>query len=212
MLLVVLAILLISLGQFFSVGQDEVSNFFKQFSLPWASVLFILFYIGGTFFLWYLKDPLKIIGALLFGPYLSTFFIYLAEIVNAYIFFMISKFGGETFLEKKLKGKPKKIYEKIGNLNLSWIFLIRAIPLIPYRVLDLSFGLSKLSFRKYLVVVLLASLPRIFWIQFILASMRGFSLQKAAGYFLENQLIFLVSIIYFVFTLIVAFVLHRKIK
>ncbi|MCF7870343.1 MAG: VTT domain-containing protein, partial [Candidatus Omnitrophica bacterium] len=118
----------------------------------------------------------------------------------------------EAFLEKKLKGKSKKIYEKIGNLNLSWIFLVRAVPLIPYRVLDLSFGLSKLPFRKYLVVVLLASLPRIFWIQFILASMKGFSLQKTTGYFLENKLIFLISIAYLIFTLIVAFILRRKIK
>jgi uncharacterized membrane protein YdjX (TVP38/TMEM64 family) len=211
-LLIVLVISLIFFGQFFSIGQEEINNFFQQFSLPWSSVLFIAFYIGGTFFLWYLKDPLKIIGALLFGPYLSTFFIYLAEIVNAYIFFTISKSGGESFLEKKLKGKSKKIYEKIGNLNLSWIFLVRAVPLIPYRVLDLSFGLSKLPFRKYLAVVLLASLPRIFWIQFILASMKGFSLQKTAGYFLENKLIFLTSIAYLIFTLIVAFILRRKIK
>ncbi|MFO8052362.1 MAG: VTT domain-containing protein [Candidatus Omnitrophota bacterium] len=212
LLLVALIILLISLGQFFSIGQKEVSSFFQQFCLPWASVLFIFLYIVGTFFIWYLKDPLKIIGALLFGAYLSTFFIYLAEIVNAYIFFKISKSGGEAFLEKKLKGKSKKVYEKIGNLNLGWIFLVRAVPLIPYRVLDLGFGLTKLSFRKYLLVVLLASLPRIFWIQFILASMKGFSFQKAAGYFLENKLIFLVSIIYFIFTLIVAFILRRKMK
>ncbi|MCF7894033.1 MAG: VTT domain-containing protein, partial [Candidatus Omnitrophica bacterium] len=203
-LLIILIISLIFLGQFFSIGEDEISSFFQQFSLLWAAFFFIFFYIVGTFFIWYLKDPLKIIGAILFGAYLSTFFIYLAEIVNSYIFFKISKSGGKTFFEKKLKGRSKKIYEKIGNLNLGWIFLVRAIPLVPYRVLDLGFGLSKLSFKKYLVVVLLASLPRIFWIQFILASLKDFSLQKAAVYFLNNSWIFLISIVYFVFTLVVA--------
>ncbi|MCF7877196.1 MAG: VTT domain-containing protein [Candidatus Omnitrophica bacterium] len=208
----VFIILLISFGQFFSIGQNEISGFLQQFSLFWTSFLFIVFYVAGTFFIWYLKDPLKIVGAVLFGAYLSTLFIYLAEIINAYIFFKLSRLGGEAFFEKKLKGRFKKIYQKIGNLNLGWIFLIRAVPLIPYRVLDLGFGLSKLSFKKYLVVVILASLPRIFWIQFILASAKSFSFQGVVVYFQENRLIFLASIVYFIFTLAAAFILTKKLK
>jgi uncharacterized membrane protein YdjX (TVP38/TMEM64 family) len=211
-LFLVFIIFLIFCGQFFSIGQNEISEFFQQFSLFWTSLLFIVFYVAGTFFIWYLKDPLKIVGAILFGAYLSTFFIYLAEIINAYIFFKISRLGGEDFLEKKLKGKSKKVYQKISNLNLGWIFLIRAVPLIPYRVLDLGFGLSKLSFKKYLIVVILASLPRIFWIQFILASAKSFSFQKVVIYFGENRVIFLASIVYFIFTLTTAFILTKKLK
>lgn len=211
-LFVLFIILLVTLNQFFSFDYTVIDNFIKQLSPAWAAIIFILFYIIGTFFIWYLKDPLKIVGAICFGAYLSTVFIYLAEIVNAYIFFQISKIGGKDFIEKKVRGKYKKVYEKIGKMNLGGVFLLRAIPLIPYRVLDLGFGLSKMSFRRYLLIVVLASLPRIFWIQFILASMKGFSLQKTAGYFLENKLIFLISIAYLVFTLIVAFILRRKIK
>ncbi|MCF7916255.1 MAG: VTT domain-containing protein [Candidatus Omnitrophica bacterium] len=211
-LFILFIILLVALSQFFSFDYTAIDNFIKQLSPIWAAIIFILFYIIGTFFIWYLKDPLKIVGAICFGAYLSTLFIYLAEIINAYIFFKISKIGGKDFIAKKAKGKSKKIYEKIGKMNLGWIFLLRAIPLIPYRVLDLGFGLSKISFRRYLLVVVLASLPRIFWIQFILASVKDFSWQNLTIYFSKNTMIFWASVVYLLLTIVGAVILKKKTK
>lgn len=211
-LFILFIILLVALSQFFSFDYTVIDNFIKQFSLIWAAIIFVLSYIIGTFFIWYLKDPLKIVGAVCFGAYLSTLFIYVAEIINAYIFFTISKIGAQGFVEKKVGGRYKKIYEKIGTINLGWVFLLRAIPLIPYRVLDLGFGLSKMSFRRYLLVVVFASLPRIFWIQFILASVKDFSWQNLAIYFSKNTMIFWASGVYFIFTIVGALILRKKLK
>ena len=69
-----------------------------------------------------------------------------------------------------------------------------------------------MPFKKYLIIVLLASLPRIFWLQFICAGIRGFSPEKMMLYFSKNQTIFTLSLIYFLITLIVAFKIKKKLK
>ena len=210
-LIVILAVLLL-LGQYFSIDEEKIDSFLNKIPLTTAAIAFIFLYVGGTFVIWYLKDPLKVVGAVLFGAYLSTGLIYVAEIINAAIFFYLTHLLGKDFVEKSMRGKFKDIYEKLGQINMGWIFLLRAMPLIPYRVLDMSFGLSKVSFRKYLIVVLLASPPRIFWIQFVLAGVRSLSIEKMVGYFLDHRIIFVWSLLYLVFTCIMAFRIKGKFK
>jgi len=210
LLLLLLVIVLVLLGTLIPVDKEAIDTFLKRIPLVYSSVAFTLLYVVGTFVVWYLKDPLKVVGAIIFGAYLSTLLIYIAEIINACIFFQISNSLGKDYVEATLKGRFKRFYERIDEMNLGWIFLLRAVPLIPYRVLDISFGLSKLPLKKYILIVILASLPRIFWIQFILAGMKGFSVNAAVSYFNQNNAVFFLSLVYFVITLIVAFRTKKK--
>ncbi|MDD5069178.1 MAG: VTT domain-containing protein [Candidatus Omnitrophica bacterium] len=222
---------LVFIGKIFSVDTQNLYSYLDNIPKLYSSLFFLFFYVVGTFFIWYLKDPLKIIGALCFGAYLSTGLIYLAEIINASIFFFFSYKLGKDFVAKKIKGKFSKLYEKLGNLDFKWIFLLRVIPLIPYRVLDLSFGLSRVPFRKYIIVVLLGSLPRIFFHQFPLALLRDFSFkelsekinsnpfeiipllyQKMSEYFLSHPLIHLWFFLYVVFAFFVIIKFRKHIK
>jgi uncharacterized membrane protein YdjX (TVP38/TMEM64 family) len=211
-LLLLFIVAFILLGVFVPVNREAVDAFLKRIPLVYASVAFAFLYVFGTFVVWYLKDPLKIVGAIVFGAYLSALLIYIAEIINACIFFKISKNLGQDYVEQSLKGRLKRFYERIDEINLGWIFLLRAVPLIPYRVLDISFGLSNLSFKKYILIVILASLPRIFWVQFILAGIKGFSMNAAVAYFNQNNVVFFLSLAYFLITLIVAFRIRKKLK
>lgn len=211
-LFLVLLVFLTIFGLFLKIDKSAVESFFSQISFFYASVLFIFLYIIGTFFIWYLKDPLKVIGAFLFGAYFSTLFIYIAEIVNACIFFRLSKILGKDFVEKKISGKFKNIYEKLGNLDTVSVALLRAIPLVPYRVLDLSFGLTSFSLRRYLVIVILASLPRIFIIQFILSGVSTFSQDAIMKYFLENINVLRFYFLYFFLSFVVIFKIRGKVK
>ncbi len=207
-----LILLFIFGGKLFAVDAEKIDTFLKKIPLLYSALAFVLLYVIGTFFIWYLKDPLKIVGAVIFGAYISTLLIYIAEIINAYIFFNISSILGRDFVDKHLRGKFKNFYEKVGQMSMGWVFLMRLVPLIPYRILDLSFGLSKFSFRKYLLIILLASPPRIFWIQFILAAVREFSVQKMMVYFLENRIIYFWSLLYCIFAIVIAFRLKKKLK
>ncbi|OPX31014.1 MAG: hypothetical protein B1H08_00095 [Candidatus Omnitrophica bacterium 4484_171] len=208
-LIALLAIILI-IGSTSSVNPERIKSFLKHMPLLYSSLAFVFLYVIGTFFIWYLKDPLKIVGAVVFGAYISTFLIYISEVINAFIFFNLSAILGKEFIEKKVRGKFRRFYEKLEGVNLGWIFLLRAVPLIPYRILDMSFGLSKVKLGKYIVAVLLASLPRIFWIQFILSAVGGFSMDKLMRYFSENTVILVLSFVYFIAALAAAFRIKRK--
>lgn len=203
-------IIFIFLGRYFSIDEQTIDNLFYKVPLGFASVAFVIFYVAGTFIIWQLKDPLKIIAAVFFGAYLSTVLIYIAEIINAYIFFKLSRKLGRDFVEKKVKGRLQRFYENIETMSMGWVFLLRTVPLIPFRVLDLSFGLSNFSFRKYMIVVLLASPPRIFAIQFVLAAVKTFSMEKITVYFMEHQIATWLLAIYFLAAVIVAFKLKLK--
>jgi uncharacterized membrane protein YdjX (TVP38/TMEM64 family) len=209
-ILLLFIISFVFLGRLVPVDKQAIDDFLKRIPLVYSSAVFAFLYIAGTFVIWYLKDPLKIVGAIVFGAYVSTLLIYVAEIVNASIFFHLSNILGKEYVEKSLKGRFGKFYEGVDEINLGWIFMLRAIPLVPYRILDIVFGLSKVPFRKYILVVVLASLPRIFWIQFILAGIKGFSIGRAIDYFNHNMLVFSLSFVYFLVTLIVAFRIKRK--
>jgi len=208
--LIVFLVIILIIGSTFSVNPEKMKSFLKQIPVLYSTLAFVFLYVIGTFFIWYLKDPLKIVGAVVFGAYISTFLIYISEVINAFMFFNLSAILGKEFIEKKVRGKFRRFYEKLEGVNLGWIFLLRAVPLIPYRILDMSFGLSKVKFGKYIVAVLLASLPRIFWIQFILSAAGGFSMEKMMRYFSENTTILVLSFVYFVIALAVAFRIKRK--
>jgi len=218
-------------GKLFNIDAQKIDDFLENISFWQSAGAFVLLYVAGTFLVWHLKDPLKIVGALLFGAYVSTGLIYLAEIVNAYIFFTISGKLGKEFVQSKVRGRSQRFYEKVGALPFGWIFLLRVIPLIPYRVLDLVFGLSKVKFKKYLIVVLLGSLPRIFFHQFPLALLREFSFQDIAGafkenplklavlitermqvYFLAHPVIYLWFLLYVIFAIIVIFKAKKRLQ
>ncbi|MEI8349502.1 MAG: VTT domain-containing protein [Candidatus Omnitrophota bacterium] len=212
-LLLAMAGIFIALGNYFSFDQAKIDKFFNKIPRVYWSVIFIALYVVSNFFIfWDIKDILKLIAAILFGAYTSTFLIYIAEIINAYLFFNISNILGKEFVEKSLSGKFKNLYEKLGHLRFSWVVLLRLIPLIPYRVLDISFGLSKIPFRTYLLAVILASLPRIFLIQFPLAAIKDFSSQKMMVYFQSHPFILWAYFAYFSISIVIAVKAKKKLQ
>jgi uncharacterized membrane protein YdjX (TVP38/TMEM64 family) len=212
-ILALLILILIFISRAFSVDKEKIDAFLNKIPLTYRSLVFILLYVVSNFFI--LGDPkeiLKIIGAVFFGAHLSTLLIYISEIINASIFFNMSRVLGKEFVERSLRGKFKKFYEKLSDLNFTWLSLLRLNLLIPYRVLDLSLGVSNVSFKKYILAVLFASLPRIFFWQFIFKTVGELSLEKMMFYFNKQPLTGFLFLLYFIFSLIVIFKVKKRLR
>ena len=204
---------IIWLGGVLSANIEKIKTILKSIPGIYSSIVFVVLYILANFiFFADIKDLLKPIGAIMFGAYISTFLIYIAEVINAFIFFNLSRLLGMKFVERVLKGKFHKFYEKLSNISFKWIFLLRFVPLVPFRVLDVSFGLSKVSFKKYLWAVILGSPLRIFWIQFILAAIGGFSMEKMMAYYRGNSIMSAFTLIYFGIAVFIAIKMKHKLK
>ncbi|MCM8771415.1 MAG: VTT domain-containing protein [Candidatus Omnitrophica bacterium] len=154
------------------------------------------------------KDIFKVAGAILFGAYTSTLFIFIAEIGNVFILFYLARSLGRNFVEQSLRKSARysNLDEKLGGVSFFWLFLLRFVPLVPFRFLDLACGLTKISFRRYLAAAILGSPVRIFWIQYVLSAV-GKSVftnpLALSEYLLQNKAFLFFTIAYFILVILV---------
>lgn len=192
---------------------QEIQEKLSALPLLYAGLLYIVLYVGITFFIFFSKDFFWLMGALLFGAGLSTAFICIAEIINAFILFFLARHLGRSYVEKKLSSRYKHLDEKLGKISFFWLFIFRAAPLIPYRFLDLGAGLTSIRFRKYLMAVILGSPLKMFWIQHIL-SVVGKNIftnpYALADYFLFHKSILLFSFFYIILIVMVVAKISSK--
>ena len=147
-MLVLLMAVLIGIGFLFDFDQGKWAGYFNRVPFPVAGTLYTAAYVCVTTVVWMSKDLLRIVGAIVFGPYWSTLFIWIGELANAAIFFHLSRRLGRAYIEEKFNLKKGKL-DDAGRRSGVWhIFLLRAFPFIPFRILDLAYGLTSVSFRK----------------------------------------------------------------
>jgi len=212
-LLILFLAIIVSINYYLKIDLEIIRGVLEGISSWKAIVIYTLIYVLITLFLPLTKDILKVIGAIYLGALLSSLGIWIAEVINATILFYLARYLGRDFVEERLKGRAKTVDEKIGFSGFKGILVLRLVPLIPYRVLDLLVGLTSFSFIQYLVIVIIGSPLRIFWIQYILAGVGVGVLKNPAAlvdYMMENNIIFIWSLIYFILVIVVGFRLRFK--
>ena len=158
------------LSRYFPIEIPLIQRSLSAFPLAISAPLYIILYVVVTFFIFFSKDLFWLMGALLFGPFLSATLICIAVVINSFMRFYISRSLSRAYVEKRLSGRYHKLDEKLSSISLFWLLVLRAAPLIPYRFLDLASGLTKMRFRKYLVAVIFGTPVKMFWIQYIIYS------------------------------------------
>lgn len=207
LLLIVGLILIYYIGRFFHIDIKAIEISLKKIPIFYAGIIFITLYVIITFFIWLSKDIFRFMAAVLYGPGTSTLFIWLAEIINCLILFSLARYLGRGFVEKYLRGKGSNLDEKLAKTNFFWLFLFRMVPLLPFRFLDLAAGLTAISFKRYLAVVIFASPLRIFWVQYILYGVGKNLLNNPYAlveYLISNKYLFIFSLFYLILVILVA--------
>ncbi len=132
------------------------------FLSPYGIVVFILLYAIWVSFLlpgsW-----LTMFSGLLYGKYTGSSIVFFGAVLGAILTF----FSGRTFLrdwaEKKIALFPKiRILEQIlSREGFKLILLTRLSPLFPFGLLNLSYGISKVSAKDF-ILGLIGILPGTF--------------------------------------------------
>ncbi len=212
--LLLIVLVLLWLGTLVHFDDKPWTAFFRQIPFPVAALVFVGFYTFVSFFVWFAKDLLKVIGAVAFGPYWSTFFIWIAELINAFVLFHLARKLGRAYIEEKFKIRQEHVARAERGSGVWHIFILRTVPLVPYRFLDLAYGLTSVPFRKYILVSAVAMPVRIFWLQFIAAGVGSaiFDQTQIAAYFAKHLLVLQLSFLYLVFSIAAAVFLSKKLK
>lgn len=206
-------ILFFLLGKYLHIDFDNLQTSLSQISIFYRGLLFVILYVVITFFVWLSKDIFYLLGVVAFGPYISAGLIYVAEVINAFILFWLARYLGRSYVEESFGKRYKGLDERLGNIGFIWLFIFRATPIIPYRFLDLALGLTKISFLKYILAVIFGSPLKVFWVQYILGAVGKdvFNPYKMAEYFLKSKVLFILSFIYIILVMAIAFKI-KKIK
>ncbi|HQP10172.1 MAG TPA: VTT domain-containing protein, partial [Candidatus Omnitrophota bacterium] len=124
--------------------------FFSRYPLALSGAIFVLIYVATSTFLWFgPKDVLRIACAVLFGPYVSTIFVWTGEMVNAPIMFYLSRFLGRAYVQRRLGGNMQSLDKMQGDTSVLGAIAWRINPLVPFRFVDLGYGLTRMPFKKY---------------------------------------------------------------
>lgn len=215
-IIILFFLLIIILGKYHRVNPDDLKELLAGGSVFRISLLFVFLYVIVTFFIWLSKDVFRFIAAVVFGPLLSTLLVFLAETINAAILFSLSRYLGKGFVDGllKTKGGSRNLKRTISRASLGTLFTLRVVPLVPFRMLDLASGLTRIRLSQYLMIVVLASPARIFWLQYILAGLGEAAFknpQLIISYLIDNKLAFVWSLVYLVLAIILAFKIKQRV-
>ncbi len=101
-------------GKIFKFDLDSMREFLSAFPIIVSGVIFILLYVVLTFFIWFgPKDVFRLSSAVLFGAYVSTVLVWIAEMINAAVLFIFSRKLGQEFIEQKFRVKKSRSNRQI---------------------------------------------------------------------------------------------------
>lgn len=214
-LFIILVFIFLYAGKIFHFDEDLFTSYLTTYPVYASWFIYIFLYVVVTFFIWLgPKDLFRIIAAVLYGAYLSTILIFVAEMCNVAVLFSLSRKLGREYVQSKLRGRMHQVDEAIAGTSFWRIFFLRFFPVIPLRFLDLGFGLTRISLKKYFVISSLSSPLRIFIIQYMLVI--GADTYRDPQLFVENlaenPVILWILSSYTIGSLIVVYILKRHSK
>lgn len=148
------------LDKYFSI--EQVQAFVDSMGV-WAPIAFVLIYalammigLPGTVF--------TIVGALVFGKWLGTFLNVVGATIGASGAFFIARLMAGELLIKKLSGQKwfDKFNKGLEENGISYMLFVRLVPLFPFNGINFGSGITKVSFRDYLVGTFLGIIPATF--------------------------------------------------
>lgn len=104
-----------------------------------------------------------------FGYFLGFIISYICAIIGCLISFCFCRYLFKNHFEKKFRknNTVNKLMTKFDNIKLRSLTIIVAIPFTPAFLINIAAGLSKISFKKYLVSILIGKISLVFFWGFI---------------------------------------------
>lgn len=139
---------------------DLVENEIKSFGI-WAPFVFIMLYTITTFFL--PSTPFMIIAGVIFGLKIGLVYVIIGGTISSISLFQISRYLGKNWVEDILQ---KRYFSHLGEYNkrlesgaIFDLVLFRLMPIMPFNVLNILMGVSRIKIGEYIIGTILGLLP-----------------------------------------------------
>lgn len=126
------------------------------------SVSVILFFLACIVFV---NSPvpaaaaIKVLGGYFFGFYLGAAYNVAATILACLVGFAVSRYALKAWFEKRYYDRIKSIDTELEQNGFYYFLSLRLVMVVPYFMINISAGISRVSFRQYCYSTILGVLP-----------------------------------------------------
>jgi uncharacterized membrane protein YdjX (TVP38/TMEM64 family) len=127
---------------------------------PVAPVMFVVLYvIGGLAFV--PGSVLTLLGGVIFGQWRGLIYSSIGSTVGACVAFLIARYGARGLVEAWASGNPRlqRVDALVSRHGFRVVMFTRLVPVLPFGVLNYSYGLTGISFGAYAVTSWVCMLP-----------------------------------------------------
>lgn len=106
-----------------------------------------------------LAAVIKVLGGFFFGFYLGAFYNIAATLTACLIGFLISRYSFNKVLKNSYSDKLDAIGNEIEKNGFYYFLSLRLVMVVPYFLINILGGISRISFKKYLLSTLIGVTP-----------------------------------------------------
>ena len=144
--------------EFIQEKKGEYSALYKNSPMIFLAGFFAFFVFCMTFAI--PGSPLLILVAgFIFDFFTGLAVVSLGGTLGAYLCFLISRFFLRDFIQKKFSSRLKGVNRQIAKDGAFYVFSLRLIPILPFTVINLMMGVSKISGFKFTAATFLGLIP-----------------------------------------------------
>jgi uncharacterized membrane protein YdjX (TVP38/TMEM64 family) len=140
----------------------DLKNYILSFG-PWVPLVLLIIIIITSSIGFVSAVPVAI-AALVLNVYLSFVISILGLTMGAAISFFIARYVGRDYVERRFIKRIKSLKrydERLEKSGFLTILFLRMIYLIPYELINIAGGLSRIHFGKFILGTLLGIIPTI---------------------------------------------------
>jgi uncharacterized membrane protein YdjX (TVP38/TMEM64 family) len=123
---------------------------------------FFVTYVLVTAFSIPVATVLSLLAGALFGRWLGTALAVLAATLGATIAFLSSRYLFRTALERRMSARLETIIRGVERDGAYYLFTLRLLAAVPFFIINLGMGLTRIPIPTFSIVSLLGMLPATF--------------------------------------------------
>lgn len=127
----------------------------------WAPIVFICLY--ALLVIFFPSTPFMALAGILFGFKYGLLYTLIGGTISSIISFSLSRKLGQTWVESILRNKylgPLKKYNaRLARGGIWDLVVLRIIPVLPFNILNILMGVSKIKYSHYLIGTLIGLIP-----------------------------------------------------
>ena len=124
-----------------------------------SALLYFALYIMVTALSLPLATVMTVVGGAIFGFFLTSVLVVCAASIGASIAFLSARFILRESLEQRFAIQLEKINQGVAREGLWYLFSLRLLPIVPFFIVNLLFGLTHMPMRHFFGISLVGMLP-----------------------------------------------------